>query len=223
MRYIGFMKTQTSFKSIDRLSLREQIYHSLRSAIINLELNPGEKIRDQELAKQFNVSRTPVREAIKQLEDEGLIVSAPGSVTSVAELNIEEVKKAFVVVATLHALATRLSVPVLKKDDFELLESINENLKQALAHGDLTKAVLSDDHFHDVFLNASENNEITKALGRIVPKIRRLEFAKFDSAKAMDSIKDHLDILEASRAGESEKAAILVEKNWLSLGNMLTK
>lgn len=215
------MITNRSIKTIERLSLREQVYRSLKSAITSLELKPGEKIKDQELADKFSVSRTPVREALRRLEDEGLIISAPGSLTSVAEINMKEVKQSFVVVASLHGLAARLAVPSLKDKDIDLLKQINGKLKLGLEKGDLIQAVQADDQFHQVYLEEAKNDEIIKTLERIVPKIRRLEFTKFDSLKAIESVNDHNKIIEASNAKDSESASSLVEKNWLSLGRLL--
>jgi len=217
------MKTYTSIKSIKRQSLRETVYQSLKIAIITMELEPGEKIRDQELAKHFNVSRTPVREALRQLEDEGLVESTPSALTRVAKLNMEEVKQAFVVVASLHGLAARLSVSKFKENDLQQLKTKNNEFKERLQERDLIKAMEADDHFHEVFLNAAENKEIFHALERITPKIRRLEMAKFDSIKGTNSIEEHNNIIAACELGDSKAASDFMEENWLSLGEMLTK
>lgn len=188
-----------------------------------MELKPGAKVRDKELAEQFDVSRTPVREALRRLEDEGLIVSNPSSVTRVAELNIKEVKQAFVVVASLHSLAVRLSVPKLTQKDLVQLKKFNTDLHYYWQEGDVIKAVEADDNFHGVYLNSSENDELKKALDRILPKVRRLEYAKFNSVKGNDSVQEHTQIIAHSEAGDSMIAATLVKENWLSLGEILTQ
>ncbi|MCG2969121.1 GntR family transcriptional regulator, partial [Escherichia coli] len=74
-------------KPIKRLSLREEIYQTLKQGIITLEFPPDQRLNDKELAEKFSVSRTPVREALKRLEDEGLVESIPGSITKVSSLN----------------------------------------------------------------------------------------------------------------------------------------
>lgn len=104
-------------KPIKRMSFRDEVYLTLKKAIVTLELQPEQRLNDKELAEEFGISRTPVREALKRLEDEGLVESIPGSVTRVAPLNIEEAKHAFTVVAVLHSLAARLAVPLLKESD----------------------------------------------------------------------------------------------------------
>lgn len=223
MRYIGFMKTYDSIQSIQRQSLREQIYQQLKTAIIRLELEPGEKVRDHDLANEFNVSRTPVREALRRLEDEGLVVSNPGSFTRVVEINLEEVKQATVVVASLHSLATKVAFPKLTEEDIETLELINEQLKRKLEKRDVIGAVEADDRFHEVFLKRSNNHEILKALEPVESKIRRLEFAKFNSVEGINSVSDHQEIINACRESKSHEVTNLVEQNWLSLFELLTQ
>jgi DNA-binding GntR family transcriptional regulator len=128
-------------KHINRPSLRDQVYQSLKTAIVILELEPGQRVNDNELASRFGVSRTPVREALKRLEDEGLVESIPGSLTRVTPLNIEEAKHAFPVVAALHSLAARLAIPQVKEADIRRLEEWNESLYMTLDQQDVMTAI----------------------------------------------------------------------------------
>lgn len=178
---------------------------------------------DKELAEKFGISRTPVREALKRLEDEGLVASLPGSSTYVTPLNVTEAKHAFTVVAVLHALATRLACPVLKESDLQTLEASNNALQLAIEQGDVIQAIEADTHFHKVFLDAAGNPEIVLALERSIPKIQRLEISQFNTLKGLNSVEQHNHIMAACRNGECEQAARLVEENWLSLGELLTQ
>ncbi|WP_343783678.1 GntR family transcriptional regulator [Alkalibacillus silvisoli] len=217
------MGTQNSFKTIQRQSLREQVYHQLKTAIIRLDLEPGQKVKDQELAEKFQVSRTPVREALRRLEDEGLVVTSPGSFTRVAEIHEEEVKQATLVVATLHALAAREACYYLREQDLLELRQINHRLEFSLRENDLISAVECDDQFHNVFLEQSRNDEIIRALEPVEPKIRRLEFAKFNSVEGIYSVSDHELIIEASNHQNLNKVSDLVKQNWMSLFELLTQ
>ncbi|GGK04388.1 GntR family transcriptional regulator [Lentibacillus kapialis] len=201
--------------------MSDQVYEGLKLAVISLELSPGQKVRDAELAEQFNVSRTPVREALKRLEDEGLVISTPGSLTRISEINTEEVKQTFVVAADLHALAAKLAVPSLKNDDYRSMEDANKHLKMALIQKDITAAIEADDAFHNVFLQASGNSEIINVLNRLLPKLRRLEYLKFDSFNGEHSVKDHENIIQAGKAKQHKQVVALIEQNWLSLGDQL--
>ncbi|RTQ86416.1 GntR family transcriptional regulator [Lysinibacillus telephonicus] len=211
-----------NIKKITRPPLRDEIYNQLKHAIITLEFQPGERIKDTDFAEQFGTSRTPVREALKRLETEGLVESLPGSLTRVTLLNEKEAKHAFTVVAALHSLATRLAVPLLDQSHISLLEKYNEQLRSSLEEKDSINAVLADDCFHDVFILASQNTEISLALERVIPKVRRLEFAKFKTLEGLSSVQQHQEIIEACKHKDVELAASLVQENWLSLGRLLT-
>ncbi|KAB2333178.1 GntR family transcriptional regulator [Cytobacillus depressus] len=212
------MKT---IKTIARPALRDQVYESLKKAIVTLELEPGQRIMDKELAAEFGVSRTPVREALKRLEDEGLVESLPGSQTRITQIHLEEAKNAFTVVAALHGLAARLAAITISEEDIQQMEESNDQLKKALENKNVLHAVEADDRFHGVLLEASGNQEIGLALERIMSKVRRLEFSKFSSLDGMKSIEEHNQIISACRAKNASLASSLVEENWLSLGRIL--
>lgn len=215
------MRPNTFMKPISKVSLSDQVYKSLKTAIISLELEPGQKINDMILAKNFNVSRTPIREAIKRLENECLVISEPGSETRITEINVEEVKQAFVVVATLHGLAAKLAVNNLTHQDISNLKKYNYELKINIETGKIFKSIDSDDAFHNVFLKAADNNAIYDALEKLMPKLHRLEFKKFKSVDAINSIEDHENIIKVAQNGDGSLLSSKIEHNWHSLAKQL--
>ena len=140
------MESQT-LEKIDRIPLRERVYNLVQRAIVSGELHPGQRVRDLDLAAQLGVSRTPVREALQRLEDEGLVETLPGALTRIVPLDTRAAREAFPVVAVLHALATRLAVETLTEHDLASLRQANESLVAALETGDVTSAVQADDRF----------------------------------------------------------------------------
>lgn len=210
-----------NIKAIERVALRDQVYDSLKKAIVTLELAPGQRIMDKDLATEFGVSRTPVREALKRLEDEGLVESLPGSQTRITNIHLEEAKNAFTVVAVLHRLAARLAVPIICEKEIKLMEESNLQLQNALDNKDVMAAIAADDRFHYVLLKSSGNQEIELALERIMSKVRRLEYSKFSSLSARKSIEEHNKIISACRSKDANLVSSLVEENWLSLGRIL--
>ena len=222
MRYIGFMKKDT-IKPIKRLSFRDEVYLALKKSIITLDLQPEERLNDKELAERFEISRTPVREALKRLEDEGLVESLPGSTTRVAPLKLEEAKHAFTVVAALHALAARLAGSLLKKEDVEKLKSSNKTLQRAIEEKDVLKAIEADEMFHNVFLERAGNPEIVIALERSLSKIQRLEISQFSTVRGLKSVEQHQRMIVACKNKDYDMIASLVEENWLSLGEHLSQ
>ncbi|TYR81281.1 GntR family transcriptional regulator [Priestia megaterium] len=212
-----------SIKPIKRLSFRDEVYQTLKQAIITLEFQPEERLHDKELAERFGISRTPVREALKRLEDEGLVEAIPGSATRVAPLYIEEAKHSFTVVAALHALATRLAAAALNEKDFKQLVLTNQQLETAIKNGNVLEAIEADEEFHLVFLNRAQNPELIRALAQCISKVHRLEISQFSSAKSLQSVEQHKMIIKACQKKDVTTAASLVEENWLSLGELLTK
>src|SRR5579884_872618 len=126
----------TTIQKLESASLRERVYATLRDAIVSGELAPGARLRDQELAGSLGVSRTPVREALQRLEDEGLVETSPRASTRVAPLDARAARDAFPVVAALHALATRYAVRRLTPADIARMRAANERLARLIAAPD---------------------------------------------------------------------------------------
>ena len=222
MQYTIYMKANTLGK-IERIPLRERVYHLLQQAIVAGELQPGERVRDVDIATQFGVSRTPVREALQRLEDEGLVETLPGSLTRIVPLDTQAAREAFPVVAVLHALATRLAVEHLSNQDLAALQQANDRLALALEANDVIAAIQADDAFHGIFVSAARNNEIQRTLERLMPKVRRLEIAQFGSLAGRSSVRQHQAIIAACERRQSMQAADLTEQNWLSLGQLIVQ
>ena len=115
--------SQNALIPIARDSLRARVYERFLRTIVTSDLEPGRRVRDQDIAVQLGVSRTPVREALQRLEDEGLVETRRGSLTRIVALDTEAAHNAFPVVAILHALATRLATPRMGPDDLDVLHS----------------------------------------------------------------------------------------------------
>ncbi|MDQ2887334.1 MAG: GntR family transcriptional regulator [Chloroflexota bacterium] len=214
------MKALT-LEKINRVSLRERVYYLIQHAIVSGELQPGQRVRDVELATQLGVSRTPVREALQRLGDEGLVEMLPGALTRIIPLDIQVAQNAFPVVAVVHALATRFSVSRLTEKDIASLRQANNDLVIALEAEDVVSAIQADDAFHAVFVHRSNNNEIQLTLDRLMPKVRRLEYAQFSSLAGHTSVLQHQAIIAACEQGDSKLAASLTEQNWLNLGLLI--
>jgi DNA-binding GntR family transcriptional regulator len=210
-------------KAVPRTSLAEQAYAALLDAIVGGELRPGARLRDGELAAQLGVSRTPVREALRRLEDEGLVETERGSSTRVAPIRADRIADAFPVVAALHGLAARLGVPALSARGLERMERHDAERTDALRGGDVLAAIAADDRFHGVLLDASRNAEIERLLARVMPHIRRLDLLHFDAlTRDVAAAGDHAEIIDACRRGDAWEAARLVEANFLRLGEQMT-
>ena len=130
---------------VDRGLLRDDVYRRLRDAIVDGTFTPGEQLRDLELAAWLGVSRTPVREALLRLAQNGLVLAHPGRSTIVSPLDVREVRDARDVVAAMHEVAVREAVPVLTEEDLAAMRDANRRFAAAGETGDVESAVRIDD------------------------------------------------------------------------------
>ncbi|MDO9396442.1 MAG: GntR family transcriptional regulator [Herbiconiux sp.] len=200
-----------------RSLLRDEVYITLRDAIVDGTLQPGERLRDPELEKWLGVSRTPIREAMLRLERSGLVIAQPGRATTVAPAGGPAVEHAQQVAAALHELAARLAVPVLTGDDLAELGAANSAFADALDEADVDRALDADDRFHAVFVAASGNPMIAEVLEGATAVLRRVERLRFSSLDGRDSVRQHERIAAAAEAGDADEVARLTRENWLAL------
>ncbi|MGV9769566.1 GntR family transcriptional regulator [Microbacterium sp. NPDC003461] len=201
--------------------LRDDVYTTIRDAIVRGDFEPGERIRDLDLVDWLGVSRTPIREAFLQLERAGLLESRPGQATIVAPLDGEQVRGAQEIAAVLHGLAVESAVPRLERDDLAAMEEANQALALALDAGDADAAIIADDAFHAVALGASGNPRIALLLEEVAPLVRRVERLRFASAPGRDSVRQHAEILALCAAGDAQAAADATRRNWRTLSQTL--
>jgi DNA-binding GntR family transcriptional regulator len=200
-----------------RSLLRDDVYASLRDAIVDGTLAPGERLRDAELGAWLGVSRTPIREALLRLERAGLVVARPGRSTTVAEFDPASTLSAQQVSAAMHELAARLAVPQLPEGALDALAEANRRFATALAANDVEAAMAADDVFHQVFVDACENPMVAEVLEQTTPVLRRVERLRFASLQARDSVAQHERIIDLARRRDAEGTALAVRENWLSL------
>lgn len=208
------MPIPTRVKKLKRSLAREEVYEQVRNWIVEGVLGPGEMVRDMELAGSLGVSRTPVREALRRLEDEGLIETAKHKWTRVALLDPQQADQLYGIVQRLETYALELAQARLSESDFATLEATNAKLSQAIERHDAKTALEADNAFHQVWIDRSGNRELAQVLADLKVKLRRLELAHFDSKDAMESVKEHKVIIQSLRAGHSRKALEAIEGNW---------
>ncbi|WP_457578016.1 GntR family transcriptional regulator [Desulfomarina sp.] len=202
-------------KPLSRSIMREEVYNTLLKWIMEGELRPGEKLLDKELAEHMGVSRTPVREALRRLEDKELVESSANRWTRVSEVSIKEPERIYPIIWTLEELAVSLAVLHLTQEDFEKMEVANTALGIALDTEDPVKASLADIQFHDVFIERSGNHHLVTILRDLKIKYRRVEVTYFEGyASAKYSLEEHYDILDALRSGDVEGAQAKIRSNW---------
>ena len=205
----------------NELPARERVLETVRNWIIDGDLAPGEIIRDAEIARALNVSRTPVREALLQLRTEALVEMKPKGWTQVRLLDQREAEKLLPVVADLEALAARLAAGNPGRDLSEA-ERIQRDLVARVdqACGSPTseqahEILQLNDAFHTAIAAIADNPFLTGALLPLKALMRRYERIYFGRAVVIgeESLREHDEIIEAIRGGDGDRAAALAISN----------
>jgi DNA-binding GntR family transcriptional regulator len=215
------MPVPATSESRPRLLLRDDVYVRLRDAIVAGTLEPGERLRDADLAAWLGVSRTPVREALLRLQQNGLVVARPGSSTSVATLDTRTIRDAQAVVASMHELAVRQAVPRMTEQDLDRMRAANERFVTALRRGNVDAALAADDDFHAVPVTCAANDALRQVLDQFTPTLRRLERLRFASVNGRESVLLHQRLVDRCAAGDVVGAAAVSFETWQTLAPLL--
>ncbi|MFD0711817.1 GntR family transcriptional regulator [Paenibacillus sp. GCM10027626] len=199
------------FKSQENLSLRQRVMNDIRNAIIKGHLKPGDKLKELDISKQMSVSRGPIREALRDLEALGLVVSSPYRETTVADVRKEEVAELLIPIRLkLELFALRHSLAKRDESFYDKLEQIVARMREFADGGDLSALVEEDIQFHEQVLSLDDSSYTLQIWSGIVNRLR-LHFIKntsrFDDlGKVAD---DHAALLSALRGGKEEEIEML--------------
>lgn len=200
----------------DRVPTKEEILEKIREWIVTAQFAPGEKIADIDIAGYFAVSRTPVREVLKILEQQKLIVTYPGKATVVAELCPEKTDELYVPMRALQCLAVRMAVNRANEDDISELIELNENFYVKLQTRDVNAydTLTADRLFHRKIEELSGNEYIMDFCTTLWTHVARLDYLFFRDTEMMDSYNEHLEVINAIRMKDPFGAEIAMQKNW---------
>lgn len=200
---------------LKRTFMKDEVYNKLRKWIITGELEPGTKLRDQDLSDTLGISRTPIREALLRLENDGLVVTKANRWTLVSPIDLKEAKSIYSIVWTLESLAMEQAFPSISSTDIEELVQLNENLNKTLKTGNHFAKLQADNEFHDKIIQLSNNLELPKLLSSLKVRIQRMEihyFSKIDNKYT--SYTEHQQILDAIKKQELNFAIDAIKANW---------
>jgi DNA-binding GntR family transcriptional regulator len=201
-------------EEVDKYSLRGRVFTSLRESILEGIYKPGDVLRESTIAKELEVSRTPVREAIRQLELEGLVKSVPNKETVVAGITPGDVEDIFMIRSRLEGLAARRATERITEEELSKMEEILELTKFYVAKHDINHLNELDHKFHDIIYQATKSRTLKHILSDFhyyIQKARKVSIATPGRAKRL--LEEHQNIYLAIKERDVDQAEALVNEH----------
>lgn len=197
--------------AINNLSLREQVYDILRQELKAGRLQPGQTINLNAISERLGISRTPLREALLRLEQEGFVVIKPRSGITVRVLTEHDIRNLYQMIGALEASVLLTENATLTRDHLKAMRHQNEEMKQAIKEGDFDRFYQANLALHDAYLQLSSNADL-------VHQVQVMKQRLYDFTPSRDILRDwewastseHEEILQALEKGDFSEAARLV-------------
>ena len=218
-----YLITQESFDEAGSSSLlREIAYERLKEAIKYADLQPGEVLSEVRLSNILGISRTPVREAIQQLAQEGLLEIIPGRAVIVPNLSIRELREVVHIRSLLEPELGRLAAQLATPEDVEALLVVCQEMQQAAEDDDRDAWSKADMKFHDTFINTCPNELLKKTVRQLYNRMHHVATSRRTTqARLLACTREHLAIAEAIAAGHAERAGQAVTEHIHQMQNAL--
>jgi len=189
------------------LPLRDVVFQTLRKAILTGELKPGERLMEIHLADKLGVSRTPIREAIRKLELEGLVTNLPRRGAMVAEISKEGLKDVLEVRRALDTFCAELACKRISEEEKTSLKEACKRFEEAVTTNDKTVIAKADVEFHDIIIGATGNERLVAMVNNLAEQIYRYRFEYIkDESQHERRIMEHRVLMDAILKGDIEGA-----------------
>lgn len=201
-------KAKPTSGQIDRRTLSQRLAENLRQMILDGDLTPGQRLQEAELSRVFGVSRTPLREALKALNSEGLVEIAPNKGARVSELSLEELAETFPVMGALEALAGELAARNATEDEIARLRDLHGEIVTHYKAGDLKAYFAANQRFHEELLAAAHNATLSQHYHQLAGRVRRARYqANLSARRWAQSVAEHETIIAALEARDGDLLA----------------
>lgn len=201
-------------KAIQKKTLHEEIANRLREMIMSGELMEGDKIKENELCELMDISKTPLREALRVLSAEGLIRLIPNRGSYVTIPTIEEIKEMFDVMNVLEGVGASAAAEKMNDKDFEKLENLHKQLEKYSKAKDQARYIHMNHSYHAFVQELAGNRTLNQIVNGLRQKILLYRFKSLNlSGRFEQSIQEHRDLLEAFRKRDADKAETLMKSH----------
>lgn len=184
---------------------KDLVVEIIREAILSGELEPGERLLQDELAERLNVSPTPIREALRQLEAEGILDHSPHKGVRVAEVKLEDVQEIYLIRGVLEALATRLAVPHLDSSGIQRLQALQAQIETQVEKGQLRELRKPNYEFHMLIYKAAGMPQLYRIITNLWTKFP-WDTLHVLPGRALASAAEHRRLIQAIEEGDAELA-----------------
>lgn len=193
------------------LPLRDVVFHTLREAILKGELKPGERLMELQLAAKLGVSRTPIREAIRMLELEGLAVTVPRKGAEVAKMTEKDMEDVLQIRRALDELAVGLACDNMTEEKLAELHEALIRFEESIETGDVKQIAQKDIEFHEVIYQTADNTKLVNLLNNLREQMYRyrVEYLKNDDVYPV-LIEEHKKIYEGLKHKDKKMVVELV-------------
>lgn len=193
------------------LPLRDVVFHTLREAILKGELKPGERLMELQLASKLGVSRTPIREAIRMLELEGLAVTKPRKGAEVARMTEKDMEDVLKIRKALDELAVGLACDNITEEELKQMYVALKNFEESARSGDVKQIAQADVEFHDSIYQAADNPKLVTMLNNLREQMYRyrVEYLKNESIYPR-LIEEHQGIYDGLKRKDKEAVVEIV-------------
>ena len=203
---------------MDNYSLRGQVFHAIREDILKGRYKENDELRETTLGKELGVSRTPVREALRQLELEGLVKIIPNRGAFVTGISEKDVRDIYMVRSVLEGLCVQMAAEHMTKERIDELEEVLLLAEYYLEKGNMEQLTELDGKFHQILYTSSESRILEHVLSDFhkYVQLARRNSVKTES-RAQKSLEEHREILEALKENDAEKAEKLANTHILNV------
>lgn len=204
--------------------LSEKVYKRIKEEIITHKIPPNFRLKEEQLAKELGVSRSPVREALRRLASEGYITLFPNRGAIINEISIKDVIEIYQIRGTLFGLAGALSSQNISKKEIEKLEELIKKMEDALKKGDSYTFSVLDEEFDNFILKTSRNKNLIEILKIINDRIRMIRFESLSVPGRMEKAFEELNkIFKAIKEKDKENAEKFIKEHSQNALNNIIK
>lgn len=199
-------ETVTTPPFIQKQNISEELVGYIKQQILNGELNPGDRIVETKLARELGISQTPVREALRQLQGEGVVSILPNKGPIVRTLDIDDAYEIYSIRSMLEGLAIRLATQHASDEEMTKLEQFYNQMKSKLSDDSVMYLLHDSSHIHETIIRLSGHSRLIsmyKSISFQISLINRLVGVKSTKQKEVD---EHLELIEALKSRNPDQA-----------------